>query len=77
MIARPICRPLVRALVSALRGHAGGAGLAPPRRPEDYQSASLILDFLTDYYATQGADDVRYPLPLVLNELALPLRAAA
>ncbi|WP_315807489.1 hypothetical protein [Pseudomonas sp. C9-3] len=77
MITRPLCHPLVRALVSALRGQSNAAGTAPPRLPEDYQSASLTLDFLTDYYATQGADDVRYPLPLVLNELTLPLRAAA
>lgn len=76
MIARALVRPLVRSLVSALRGQAGSAAAAPPRLPENYQAASLVLDFLTDYYASQGADDVRYPLPLVLNEFALPLRAA-
>ncbi|WP_157791818.1 hypothetical protein ACQCLI_12925 [Pseudomonas nitroreducens] len=40
-------------------------------------AASLMLDFLTDYYASQAATDVLYPLPLVLNEFVLPLRAAA
>lgn len=75
MISRTLCRPLVRPLVGELRRRSGSYASTST----DWRdlAASLVLDFLTDTYASQAVTDVRYPLSLVLNEFALPLRAAA
>ncbi|MFJ3259839.1 hypothetical protein ACIPK7_06255 [Pseudomonas sp. NPDC086581] len=75
MITRALCRPLVRPLIGELRGHPRGqvqAGEGAWMR----DGASLLLDFIADYYATQPIAEVPTLRPLLLNEFALPLRAA-